>query len=95
MDVREITSATRLQPIPEVRPAAREITDAGAIADGASVRPDHADVSATAALLADAAKQPEVRGERVAALQQQLSQGTYNISPSSVADALLRSVGRG
>lgn len=45
--------------------------------------------SAVSALVAQVNQLPEVRQEKVAALAQQLHQGTYDVSPSQTADALL------
>ena len=36
---------------------------------------------------------PEMRGEKVAELQQMVSAGTYQISPSRIADAILTDAG--
>ncbi len=94
MNIREITNLPALEQSPGVSSSARGLQSTDTAASRTSLRPDRADVSALAASLAHAADQPDVRQERVAALQQQLAAGTYQVSPSDVADALLRSFGR-
>lgn len=50
---------------------------------------DRASVSTAAGLVAQALSQSDVRTEKVAALQQSVAAGTYNVPASSVADKLI------
>jgi flagellar biosynthesis anti-sigma factor FlgM len=36
---------------------------------------------------------PEVRQDRVASLQQQIANGSYQVAPQDVANAMLRNIG--
>jgi negative regulator of flagellin synthesis FlgM len=56
-----------------------------------SLGQDSSELSPAAHLVAQAMQLPEVRQDRVAALQQQIASGTYFIAPQDVADAMLGS----
>jgi flagellar biosynthesis anti-sigma factor FlgM len=57
---------------------------------GAIPLADSSELSSAARAIAAAAQLPEVRQERVDALQQQIASGTYQVQPQDVADAVLR-----
>lgn len=61
-------------------------------ASTSSVSADKANLSATSSALAQALSSDDVRTEKVAALQQAIAAGTYNISSSDVADKLIQSL---
>jgi flagellar biosynthesis anti-sigma factor FlgM len=88
MDVR-----TYLHQAPEVqRPAPAEaLKDVPAHAGGNAppVASDSAHVSQTAQLAAQAMQLPEVRTDKVAAVQKALADGTYNVDAADVAGAML------
>jgi negative regulator of flagellin synthesis FlgM len=50
---------------------------------------DRASLSANAVLMAQALSGSDVRTDRVAALQQSIAAGTYNVSSSDVADKVI------
>jgi negative regulator of flagellin synthesis FlgM len=51
---------------------------------------DRTEVSTAASLAHQAMSVPDVRMEKVAAIQQALANGTYQVSPTDVADKLVR-----
>jgi negative regulator of flagellin synthesis FlgM len=51
---------------------------------------DHTEVSTAASLAHQAMSVPDVRMDKVAAVQQALANGTYQVSAGDVADKLLR-----
>ena len=51
---------------------------------------DRTEVSTAASLAHQAMSVPDVRMEKVAAIQQALANGTYQVSPADVADKLVR-----
>jgi negative regulator of flagellin synthesis FlgM len=51
---------------------------------------DTANISERARLQQRAAQAPDVRQERVAAIKQQMQAGTYNVSDSQLADAMMK-----
>ena len=55
-------------------------------------RQDSSSVSAAGQAVTAALQLPEVRQDRVAALQQQIAAGSYQVDPQAVADAILRQV---
>lgn len=50
---------------------------------------DQASLSSTAALVAQALSESDVRTDKVASLQQSIAAGTYNVPASAVADKLM------
>ena len=50
--------------------------------------------SAAASLIAQPSGESDVRSERISALQQAISAGTYNVSSSDVADKLIQTLVR-
>jgi negative regulator of flagellin synthesis FlgM len=63
----------------------------GAVEDGAGSASafDRASLSANAVLMAQALSGSDVRTDKVAALQQSIAAGTYNVSSSDVADKMI------
>ncbi len=57
-----------------------------------TVSSDRANLSAASSVLAQALSGDDVRTEKVAALQQAIASGTYNVSSSDVADKLIQSL---
>jgi negative regulator of flagellin synthesis FlgM len=55
-------------------------------------RADEARLSSTGGLIAQALEGSDVRTAKVAALQQAIANGTYNISSSEVADKMIQSL---
>jgi len=53
---------------------------------------DTANFSQISGLVAKAMEQPEVRMDKVEAIQAQIAAGTYEVSPAKVADAMISSV---
>ena len=53
---------------------------------------DQASLSATSSVISQALSSDDVRTEKVAALQQAIAAGSYNVSSSDVADKLIQSV---
>lgn len=53
---------------------------------------DKANVSTTAEMMAQALSGSDVRADKVAALQQTIAAGTYNVPSSNVADKLMSSM---
>ena len=54
---------------------------------------DSSDLSPAAQVVAQAMQMPEIRQDRVASLQQQIANGSYQIAPQEIADAMLRNLG--
>jgi negative regulator of flagellin synthesis FlgM len=55
---------------------------------------DQTSFSAAANLIAQPSGESDVRSERISALQQAISAGTYNVSSSDVADKLIQTLVR-
>jgi negative regulator of flagellin synthesis FlgM len=55
-------------------------------------RSDQASLSVTSNVIAQALSSDDVRTEKVAALQQAIASGTYNVSSSDIADKLIKSL---
>jgi len=53
---------------------------------------DTASLSKMSDLVAQAMNQPEVRMDKVEAIKSQLAAGTYEVDPSKVADAIIKSM---
>jgi flagellar biosynthesis anti-sigma factor FlgM len=53
---------------------------------------DSSDLSPAAQAVAQAMQMPDIRQERVANLQQQISSGSYQVAPQEVASAMLRNL---
>jgi len=64
---------------------------AGASSDGATFS---ADPSGVSSLEAQVLATPEIRADRVAALRDAVRNGSYQVDPSKIADAILRESGR-
>lgn len=54
---------------------------------------DSSDLSPAAQVVAQAMQMPEIRQDRVASLQQQIANGSYQVAPQEVANAMLRNLG--
>lgn len=54
---------------------------------------DTASISDRARMQQRVAQAPDVRAERVAAIKQQMQAGTYNVSDSQLADAMMKEFG--
>jgi flagellar biosynthesis anti-sigma factor FlgM len=54
---------------------------------------DSSDLSPAAQVVAQAMQMPEVRQDRVASLQQQIANGSYQVAPQDVANAMLHNIG--
>ena len=65
--------------------------DDGAASVGASQSSD-AKLSSTAGILLQSLSAPDARAGKVAALQQSIAAGTYNVPVSAVADKLIQSL---
>ena len=61
-------------------------------ASGLGLGGDQTSLSSTASVLATALSGSDVRLDKVAALQQAISSGTYNVSASDVADKMIQSL---
>lgn len=57
-----------------------------------ATKPDQANLSSAAGLIAQALDTSDVRTEKVAALQQAINSGTYNVSSSDVAGKMIDSL---
>jgi|SRR5215469_11253394 len=57
-----------------------------------SSRSDQASLSVASNVIAQALSSDDVRVEKVAALQQAIASGTYNVSSSNIADKLIESL---
>jgi negative regulator of flagellin synthesis FlgM len=53
---------------------------------------DLTDLSSTGGLVAQALSGSDVRGDKVAALQQSIADGSYSVSSSDVADKIIQSL---
>ena len=62
---------------------------AGASVNGAGSGSDQTTLSSFSGLMAQALTGSDVRGDKVAGLQQQIAAGTYNVSASDVAGKLI------
>jgi negative regulator of flagellin synthesis FlgM len=65
------------------------VSTAAQVGSGSAAPVDQANLSTTAGLVAQALSESDVRTDKVAALQQQIAAGTYNIPASDVADKLM------
>ena len=73
--------------------AASDRTNNSAAASGAEqLTADTANLSQIAGLVAKAMDQPEVRMDKVEAIQAQIAAGTYKVDPAKVADAMITSM---
>lgn len=59
---------------------------------GGAGRPDEANLSSTGSLVSQALEGSDIRPEKVAALQQAIATGSYNVPSSDVADKIIQSL---
>jgi len=50
---------------------------------------DHATISSVGDLVTAALKQPEVRADKVSALREAISSGTYKVDPDAIASSIV------
>jgi flagellar biosynthesis anti-sigma factor FlgM len=62
-------------------------------ANGIGTGRDSSDLSPAAQVVAQAMQMPEIRQDRVASLQQQIANGSYQVAPQELANAMLRNLG--
>ena len=62
-------------------------------ANGIGMGRDSSNLSPAAQVVAQAMQMPEIRQDRVASLQQQIANGSYQVAPQEVANAMLRHLG--
>jgi negative regulator of flagellin synthesis FlgM len=53
---------------------------------------DSSDLSPAAHVVAQAMQMPEIRQDRIANLQKQIANGSYQVAPQEVANAMLRNL---
>ena len=98
MDVRDRSTYTSSLEQSAIEPSSRIRTEGPATASASSVAapkssvPDSSNVSPAARAASEAMQLPEVRQDRVGALQQQIASGSYKVAPQDVADAMLRNL---
>jgi negative regulator of flagellin synthesis FlgM len=81
---------------PEGKPAV-ETTTSASVGSGAQhavvdQQADQANVSLAGGLMAQALQSPDVRSDKVAALQASIANGSYNVSSADVADKMIDSL---
>jgi negative regulator of flagellin synthesis FlgM len=81
----EALGVSQASPVSAVQPQQQTASSATA-----SNIQDRTEVSTAASLAHQAMSVPDVRMEKVAAIQQALANGTYQVSPTDVADKLVR-----
>ncbi|MEO6909621.1 MAG: flagellar biosynthesis anti-sigma factor FlgM [Edaphobacter sp.] len=78
---------------PPAEPAAGSKRQDAAIANAGRVaNADHTDLSSAGGLIAQALQGSDTRTAKVAALQQAIASGTYNVSSSDVAGKMIQSL---
>lgn len=93
MDVRDLSAYTSSLESPGVEAASRLHAETRSTSSISNVSgQDSSDLSSAAQAVSQALQLPEVRQDRVAALQQQIASGSYNVAPQDVADAMLRNL---
>ncbi len=95
MEIRDRLPYTALDPAALGSSAGPSAEGSRATAPSTAVRDeatlsDSSQLSPAARIVAEAAQLPEVRQQRVDALQQQIALGGYQVGAQDVADALLR-----
>lgn len=79
-----------IQGAAETSPVSGPQQKRAALPDRANDIQDRTEVSTAASLAHQAMSMPDVRMDRVAAVQQALANGTYQVSPMDVADKIVR-----
>ncbi len=69
-------------------------TNGNSVSGTGTLSDDQTSFSTAASLIAQPSGDSDVRSERVTALQQAISAGTYNVSSSDVADKLIQTLVR-
>jgi negative regulator of flagellin synthesis FlgM len=77
---------------PETKPAAPAIIPNGDELVASVEHTDEANLSSTGAIVAQALEGSDVRNTKVAALQQAIAEGSYDVSSSDVADKMIQSL---
>jgi len=83
----ETTASASASRTTNVNPAPAQETIQGTLGNGVPV--DQATLSTTASVVAQALTGSDVRADKVAALQQSIAAGTYNVPSSDVAGKVL------
>lgn len=81
--------STAQPPAPQIQAAVAKRVADGSVLDLDSAAEDQAHLSGSASLASQAASVPDVRQEKVAAVQVALESGTYNVPSSDVAQSLI------
>lgn len=85
----DLTNSTQINSLASTTESDRTETKASAGAPGAEqLLGDTASFSQISGLVAKAMDQPEVRMDKVESIQAQIAAGTYEVSPSKIADAM-------
>lgn len=77
-----VTQTTRIS-------ATQQKSQANILAPASDIHQDHTNVSTAATLAHRAMSLPDVRMDKVAAVQQALANGTYQVDPADVADKMV------
>jgi len=89
----DLTHSTQTNTVTSTPTSGAEAAKVSANAAGSEQLPsDTANFSQISGLVAKAMEQPEVRTDKVEAIKAQIAAGTYEVSPSKVADAMISSV---
>src|SRR5579863_7969111 len=87
----DLNLSSQINTVASTTPSER--TNNSAAASGAEqLSADTANLSQISGLVAKAMEQPEVRMDKVEAIQAQIAAGTYKVDPSQVADAMITSM---
>lgn len=89
----DLTNSTQINSLASTTESDRTETKASAGASEAEqLSGDTASFSQVSGLVAKAMDQPEVRMDKVESIQAQIAAGTYEVSPSKIADAMIGSI---
>lgn len=88
----DLTNSARINSLVSTTASDRTATKASARASGAQqLSGDTANFGQISGLVAKAMGQPEVRMDKMESIQAQIAAGTYEVSPSKIADAMIAS----
>ena len=76
----------------ETKPAASASNTESDVASRGTAQPDRADLSSAGGIVSQALEGSDTRSAKVAALQQAIADGSYNVSSSDVADKIIQSL---